>query len=431
MWITLCQRNFALLWLGGLISQTGDWLLFIGLPVYVYLLTGSALATSILGMVSLVPGLLIGSIAGVFVDRWDRRLTMLIAQVLLAVGLLPLFLVHNQDSLWILYLALFFEASVSQFVAPAQNALIPQLVSAEQLVRANALNAAGSDISRLVGAALGGILLGLLGFAMTVLLDCFSFLCVAALLYLIRMPEHTRVSSELAGGRFLAEKRPSLHTPREKPGRAWLEGLEVIRSQPPLVVLFIMFATMNLGEGVFGVMLVIFVKQVLHSGAVVYGLLLSIQTIGGLLGGLLIGQYSGRIAPVRLIWGCCCVFGVIDLLIIDLPLLFQGIWLVALLFLLVGIPGAGLSVGMHTLLQTLVENRFLGRISGTLFALCSLLALLGTTLAGALGNRLGPVLLLNLQGSLYCLSGILALFTLQRMLVKRAEIVQKERLKIT
>ncbi len=103
----LRQRNFALLWLGGLISQTGDWLLQIGLPVYVYLLTGSALATSIMLMVSFVPTILLGSVAGVFVDRWDRLRTMLVANVLLAAGLLPLFLVHDKGSLWMMYLTLF------------------------------------------------------------------------------------------------------------------------------------------------------------------------------------------------------------------------------------------------------------------------------------------------------------------------------------
>src|SRR5215471_8604057 len=98
MLTTLRQRNFALLWLGGLISQTGDWLLQIGLPFYVYVLTGSALATSIMLIVSFVPNFLLGSIAGVLVDRWDRRRIMLLANFLMAVGLLPLLLVHDQSS---------------------------------------------------------------------------------------------------------------------------------------------------------------------------------------------------------------------------------------------------------------------------------------------------------------------------------------------
>ncbi len=420
MLTTLRQRNFALLWLGGLISQTGDWLLFIGLPVYVYLLTGSALATSIMGMVSLVPSLLIGSVAGVFVDRWDRRLTMLIANLLLAVGLLPLFLVHDKDSLWIMYLALFFEAIISRFVSPAESALIPRLVSEEQLVTANSLNAVSSNISRLAGAALGGILLGLLGLHMTVLLDFISFLFVVAMLWLIRVPEQTQVRSDLAADERALEKSSSLLAAWERLGREWLEGLRLISRQPPLVVLFVMFAAMNLGEGVFGVMLVIFVRQVLNSGAVVYGSLLSVQTIGSLLGGLLLGQFGKRIAPARLIWVCCCIFGLIDLLIIDVPLFIHGVGLVELLFILVGIPGVGFNVGMQTLLQTIVENRFLGRVSGALLAICSLMALIGTTLAGAFGDRLGPVLLLNIQGSVYFLSGVLALLTLRRMLAKRA-----------
>lgn len=168
MFTLLRQRNFALLWLGGLISQTGDWLIQIGLPVYVYLLTGSVLATSLMLIVAFVPNIVLGSVAGVFVDRWDRRWTMLIANLLLAVGLLPILLVHDRGSLWILYPALFFEAGVDQFVQPAQNALLPQLVSAEELVTANSLNSVSASVSRLAGAALGGILLAVLGLSSTI-----------------------------------------------------------------------------------------------------------------------------------------------------------------------------------------------------------------------------------------------------------------------
>ncbi|HEU5198119.1 MAG TPA: MFS transporter, partial [Ktedonobacterales bacterium] len=94
----LRRRNFALLWWGSLISDTGDWFLAIGLPIAVYLLTGSALITSTVFIAELVPALLLGSVAGVFVDRWDRRRLMVVVNFLQAGGLLPLLLVHSAQN---------------------------------------------------------------------------------------------------------------------------------------------------------------------------------------------------------------------------------------------------------------------------------------------------------------------------------------------
>lgn len=409
----LRQRNFALLWLGGLISQTGDWLLQIGLPVYIYLLTGSALATSITLIVAFLPNFLLGSVAGVFVDRWDRRRTMLIANLLLAAGLLPMLLIHDKSTLWLLYPVLFFESIVDQFVQPAENALLPHLVSEEQLITANSLNAVSSSVSRLAGAALGGILLATFGLHITVLLDLISFLFVAALLWLMRVP--TKGQAEPVGERTLSTSWPGAW---KKLGSEWLEGMQLLLRLPPLLILFVIWMMTRLGEGVFGVMLVIFVKQVLFSGSVVYGSLLSVQAIGSLLGGLLIAQFGKRLAPARLVGFGFFLFGLMDLLIVDLPLFIHSIWLVGLLFILIGIPGAVSLVGMQTLFQNIVEDRFRGRIFGVLLAAGSLMTLIGMILAGVLGDRLGPVLLLNIQGSGYFLSGVLALLTLGRMLAK-------------
>src|SRR3954471_853713 len=103
MFATLRQRNFALVWSGGLISLLGDWMLVIGLPLYVYALTGSTLATGMVFMAGQMPRVLLGSVAGVFVDRWDRRRTMIVTDVILAGCLLPLLAVHTADQLWIVY----------------------------------------------------------------------------------------------------------------------------------------------------------------------------------------------------------------------------------------------------------------------------------------------------------------------------------------
>src|SRR5215813_2524540 len=104
---TLRQRNFALVWVAGLISMTGDWVLYVGLPVFIYKLTGSTLATGGLLVVSFIPGLALGSLAGVFVDRWDRKRTMIVTNLLQAAVLLPLLLVHTVAETWIVYLVLF------------------------------------------------------------------------------------------------------------------------------------------------------------------------------------------------------------------------------------------------------------------------------------------------------------------------------------
>ena len=107
MLAVLRQRNFALLWFGGLISMTGDWVLFIGLPIYIYQLSGSALATSLMFMAQIVPRILLGSLAGVFVDRWDRRQILVVTNLLLALGLLPLMLVRSVEWLWLVYVIAF------------------------------------------------------------------------------------------------------------------------------------------------------------------------------------------------------------------------------------------------------------------------------------------------------------------------------------
>lgn len=422
MLTTLRQRNFTLLWLGGLISQTGDWLLQVGLPVYVYLLTGSALATSLLFITSFVPNIVFGSVAGVFVDRWDRRRTMLIGSVLMALGLLPLLLLYDKSSLWLLYPVLFFEATVEQFVVPAQKSLIPHLVSEEQLVTANSLNSVGSSVSRLVGGALGGILFGLFGLHTTIWLDLISFLFVAAMLWLMKLPMKLPMHThpEPAAEQPTIRKAPSALAAWQKLGIEWLEGIHLVSHQAPLIVLFVMLAVQSIGEGVFGVMLVIFVKLVLHGGAAVYGTLLGVQAIGSLLGGLAIAQFGKHVTPARLLGVCTCLFGLIDLLIVDLPIFVKGgVLLVGLLFVLVGIPGVGAMVSMQTLFQTLIEDHLRGRVFGAIQAVSALMMLIGITLAGLLGDRLGPVLLLNIQGSVYFLTGVLALLTLGGMLLKR------------
>lgn len=414
---TLRQRNFALLLFGGLISLIGDWMLMIGLPIYVYLLTRSVLALSITLLVSMIPNIVFGSIAGVFVDRWDRKRTMVITNVLLALALLPLLLVRTADRVWIIYLAAFAGTSIEQFFVPAQSALLPTLVGEVHLVQANSLKSLSSNLARLVGPALGGLIAAVFGLDGIVLTDAASFLVAAMLVALITASSRPSASKETPLP--VAEAGAIANLWHE-----WIDGLRVIRSDRTLSILLTMFAITMLGEGVFGVLYPIFVYQILHGGALQIGQLMSAQAVGGLIGGVFVGWLGKRIMSRWAIGLFGMAFGITDLLIFNTPAFFPFYWLTVGLFVTAGLVGIGPSTGAQSLLQAKSPDAYRGRIFGALGMTMGLFSLIGTLTAGFFTDHLGVITVLNIQAAGYVSGGLLVLALLPRK--KDASPLQEE-----
>lgn len=120
----LRNRSFLRLWAGGLINDFGDWTLLVALPIFVFQLTGSALVTSTVFVVELIPGLIAGQLGGVLVDRWDRKRILVVGGVVQSAFLLPLLLVASVDQLWIVYLVAAVESCLARLCGPAKAALI-------------------------------------------------------------------------------------------------------------------------------------------------------------------------------------------------------------------------------------------------------------------------------------------------------------------
>lgn len=405
---TLRQRDFLLAWLGGLISMMGDWVLFIALPIYIYQLTGSTLATSAMFVARLVPALLFGSVAGVFVDRWDRKRTMVVANLLLAVILLPLLALRSADLVWIAYVVGFVQASVSQFFRPAENAFLPRLVAEEDLLAANSLNALNNNLARLLGPALGGAVMGGFGISAVVLIDAGSFLMAAGLIAVIRTSG--QVVKEASDPAAVAQRA------WRRVWREWVEGMALLRRHRVIAALVTVSAISALGEGVFGVMFVVWVHDVLGGGSRELGWLMSAQAVGGLLGGALLGSSAHRFSPVRVFGLGSLVFGVLDLALFNYPLFLSGIWIGIVLIGLVGIPTISAGAGFMTMLQQAVPDAYRGRVFGISGTIAALLQLAGTLIAGTLGGVVGPIVLLNIQGGSYVLMGVLALVILPGLL---------------
>jgi predicted MFS family arabinose efflux permease len=386
------------LWFGGLVSMLGDFVLFVGLPYEIYRLTGSTIASAGMLLAFLIPNILLGSVAGVYVDRWDRRRLMITVNLLQALSLLPL-LFADQLGLWVIYAVLVLESSISQLFHPAQVALMPSLLrgGAEELLTANSLSGVGRHLARLIGPAVGGVVVAAGGLGAVAVVDSASFVASAGLLTLIRArPRATRPTDSVeratlsAWGRLVHE---------------WREGLRVVWHQPVLRALLVFFAITAVGEGLTGTLFVPWVVNALHSDSTGYGWVLSTQAIGGLAGALVIARLGARLRPLPLLIGSALAFGAIDLVLFTYPVVYPHIAPALIMLVIVGVPGAAMGAAQTTLQQSETEDRHRGRVVGAIGAVAGVGALIGAVAAGILGEFIPAVLLLIVQGSGYLIGG--------------------------
>lgn len=401
----LRQRDFALLWTAGLISLTGNWMLYVALPLTVYELTGSAVATSGIFVAYRVPGVALGSVAGVFVDRWDRRRTMVAASMFQGVVLLPLLLVDSPSRVWLVYVVAFSVTVGGLFFLPAENAFLPRLVGDEHLVAANSLNALNNNLARLIGPPLGGGVVALAGLRGAALADAVSFGLAAAMI--------AGIAASGRPARAVARESPDVGSAWRRFWREWEQGLGVIRRHRLLSVVFGLEAVMSLGEGVFRVLIVVFTVEVLGGGAAELGWLMAGQAVGGLFGAALLASTRRVLSPARLLgWGAVGL-GVIDLLIFNYPAFVPGFALGLALFVVVGVPATAIATGETTLLQSATDDAHRGRVFGALDTTAGLTFIVSTVVAGGLSERLGVVTVLNVQGIAYIVAGLAAIALLR------------------
>nr|WP_281378314.1 MFS transporter [Deinococcus budaensis] len=217
-----------------MISWVGNGAMFIALPVYVYTETNSTLATALSVMANALATIVIGQVAGVFVDRWNHRRTLLWGNLVLA-ALTLVFLTVLHAPWWLILPVAFVQSAAGQFLGPAENALLPTLVTEQDLAAANSLNALNNNLARLLGPALGGLLIASIGFA-GVVVDALTYLLAAGLVFLVRASQvsHEQPREGQAAGRFWQE---------------WRAGLRAVRRNPLLTLGFVIGALVGLGKG--------------------------------------------------------------------------------------------------------------------------------------------------------------------------------------
>lgn len=384
---------FRRLWGAGLISDMGDWLLFIALPLVVFQITGSALGTAIAFLLELVPAVVLAPLAARLVGRFDRRWLMAAVNIGQALALLPLLWVHDAADLPIAYAVIVVHASLSTLFEPAKNTLLPDLVDAERLVSANALIGLNQNLGRLIGGPLGGILLAVGDLALIVVIDAATYLLSAVLI--ATLPA-------------VAASSPT--SSRRRSGGLW-EALRIRRLAGAYAVIFIT----SVAQGMFLLLFVLFVLGPLHGSDADVGLLRGIQAVGAITAGLVLGFLVRGSSPRTLTAASVLAFGVISLVTWNLPALTTSIGWYVLLFAGVGAPGVVMLAGLISVLQGSEPRR-----RGAVFAAVGLVGAAGQgagILLGALSDTtIGLLPLLQVQGGLYLLGGAIALLWLPRTL---------------
>jgi predicted MFS family arabinose efflux permease len=381
------------LWSAVAISETGDWLLFIALPLYVLQVSGSALDTSAVFLVELAPAVLVGTVGGPVIDRRNPGGLLTALTGSQAILVLPLLWV-GAERLWIAYAVAAVQAAITSITTPALQTVVPSLVDPRQLPRANAMTETASNAARLLGSPLGGALLPVLRLDGLVLADMATFLASAALL-------------AGCGQASLSSAWPPSAQPTSRLA-AIGDGLRAVRRNPRLISALTISFLSAVAQGLFLVLFVLFVLRSLHAGDQVVGLLRGVQAIGGVLGGLLVGTWAKQLADRTLTVSGLAAFGLLSLLIWNSPAITTETWWYVGLFIAVGLPATALVTGLLTGTQRASPRRVLGRVLSLIQVAQALGQGTGILLAGLLSSTVSLTVLLNVQASCYLTCAVIA-----------------------
>ena len=338
------RPQFRSLWLAQVISLTGDWFNTIASVIIVNRYSASGLAVGGLFIARALPPFLLGPVAGVFADRFDRRKVLVLSDLLRAGIVLCFLQVDRPERLWLLYVLTVLQFSVSAFFEPARAALVPALVEGNELLTANTLSSITWSAMLALGGAIGGLTASLFGVRVSLIVDAVSFLASAALVLSIT-------------GQFRVDAVHAL----ESGWQNFADGMNYVRKNLDVGLVTLVKAMGQVGS--FDIISALYAAHVFRhgrDGATTLGLMFTAFGIGSVVGPLI----SNWLGDSSTVWLRRAILGGF----ICMPLAWLIVGLApALPVVLAGciLRGAGGSINWtysDVLLQMTVPNHLLGRV---------------------------------------------------------------------
>jgi MFS family permease len=375
---SLRQRNFRLFWSGQIISSIGSWMQNIGQVWLVLELTHSAWQLGLVGALQAVPILLFSLFAGVFADRWPKRRVLLLTQsaAMLQAFLLWTLIVTGTVQLWHIYVLALLLGVTRCLDTPAHQAFVFEMVGREDLPNAVALNSSLSNLARIVGPAIGGIIIARSSVTMLFLLNALSFLAVIGGLVLINGRELHGQAVQHSSTRGRPTTRQSLR-----------EGVTYVWKTPAVLLAILTVGLVLLFGSNFNVLLPLFATNVLHVGATGFGFLSSAISVGALLSALWLA-WSNQQPTIRHMLIAMLIFAGLEIVFA-----FSRSFLLSLaLIASIGFAETTFAQLAVTMLQTVAPDHLRGRVLSVYVLFFDGSLPLGYLLVGGLSTLYGAPL---------------------------------------
>jgi MFS family permease len=419
-YIELLRTNpdFRRLFIGQLVSQTGDWFNSVALFTLLLELTGSSEAVGLVLIIKLLPTFFAGPLAGVVADRFNRKTIMILADLICGVVVLGFLAVTDPGQVWLVYVLAAAEILTASFFDTAKSAAIPGIVPQEGLIAANGLSTASWSVTLALGAALGGLVTAFFGRQAAFVINSISYFVSAAFIASVRMRRRSAPAASVEQRRVAGPGQRVLKAARAGI-REFVEGTRYLRRNTPVASLLLVKSGWGLGGGVL-LLLTVFGKQIFPigpEGSVSIGLFFAARGTGALIGPLIASRITAGSPEImkRVIataFGLSALFYLLVAVSPSFP--------VAMLCVVGAHAGGSIQwVFSSTLIQMTADDRFLGRVFALDMALVTLTMSISTWFTGFGLDHAGldPRAMASLLGAVFVLPGF-AWFLLQRRLAK-------------
>jgi MFS family permease len=414
----LRNGNFLRLWLAQLVTQVGGNMVIYGLTVLIFEDTGSNSAVSLLLLTFLVPAVAFSAVAGVFVDRTDRRLVLIVTNLLRAAAFTAIF--FAQDMIYVVYALNIFISTVTTFFGPAEAAMIPAIVRRDQLLAANGVFTLTLNAAFALGFALLGPLVVTVAGAPALILIVAALYLVAAL-FCVMLPASPPPLKSAGEGSGTAAVRHAFRLTVDQ----LAEGLQYIRDHRNIGWSLIYLGITASLIGVLGVLGPDFATEALGLAPKDFVVIVLPLGIGIVLGILMLNSYGRNLPRRRLIEFGLIALGILVATLsvagpitrflqgvdarasfIDLSSLISLLSVVIVIALFVGVSYAIVAIPAQTQLQEDLPEEVRGRVFGVLNMLVSVASFLPIIIVGPIADLVGTSSVLLVIGILVLLSGI-------------------------